>query len=393
MAGLRPERSGAAPTAAPNASKPTPKPYFTSQEIETRRATTLFPPPARAAATQLARRDVNWFSNFFQSKGQRYEDAGGNGAAMRAQPHVWAAKDKSDHKAIAHDVVRNALCTHGHPRAIIGTLFHSLCLSFALTQREIPSPKNWREICALTADLCDLVASDDDLRSFWLPVWEKKTGVAFRDALKATLDECTKDIDVVEAHLSNRQFSYVELVRSLGGMDEKSRGSGTKTAIIAAVLAWVYREDPPGRTLQTAVNALFSDTDTISSMAGAILGCVADHEPTEAILDREYIVHQARRLSEISTGKDVGDFSYPDVMQWDPPQSQLDVVTETNGYVVLGLGTATAMGNSFASRSSQDIVWQWLRLDFGQSILAKRRARIEHSRGASPDNSSGAGGR
>ena len=50
----------------------------------------------KAAASNLTKRSVNWFSNFFEAKDQRYVRSGGNGAAMRIQPHVWAARSSSE---------------------------------------------------------------------------------------------------------------------------------------------------------------------------------------------------------------------------------------------------------------------------------------------------------
>ena len=65
-----------------------------------------------AAATNLARRKVQWFANTFKD----WTNSGGNGAAMRIQPHVWAARNLDDPMTFLPDVVRNSICTHSHPR-------------------------------------------------------------------------------------------------------------------------------------------------------------------------------------------------------------------------------------------------------------------------------------
>jgi ADP-ribosylglycohydrolase len=57
---------------------------------------------------------VNWFSNFFEGSQQRYVNTGGNGAAMRVQPHVWASSGETDELIL--NVLRDALVTHGHPQ-------------------------------------------------------------------------------------------------------------------------------------------------------------------------------------------------------------------------------------------------------------------------------------
>jgi ADP-ribosylglycohydrolase len=61
----------------------------------------------KAAASNLSRRGVNWFSNFFGVNGQAYTSSGGNGAAMRIQPHVWSLPPGS--KDLLPNVLRNAL--------------------------------------------------------------------------------------------------------------------------------------------------------------------------------------------------------------------------------------------------------------------------------------------
>src|SRR5262249_26330699 len=96
----------------------------------------------KAAAGALCHPDVNWFSNFFSTNSTHYIDAGGNGAAMRIQPHVWASKnlDASDY---VPNVLRNALCTHGHMRGIFGAVFHAFCLAEALKTGVVPNSAVW----------------------------------------------------------------------------------------------------------------------------------------------------------------------------------------------------------------------------------------------------------
>ena len=83
----------------------------------------------KAAASSLIRENVNWFSNFFSDRSSSYFDAGGNGASMRIQPHVWAASDLTKSSSYMKDVIRNSVCTHGHPNAFAGAFFHASCLA------------------------------------------------------------------------------------------------------------------------------------------------------------------------------------------------------------------------------------------------------------------------
>jgi ADP-ribosylglycohydrolase len=98
---------------------------------------------SKQAATNLARRDVNWFSNFYSGRERSYWESGGNGAAMRIQPHVWAAKDLKDRGALAVEILRDAICTHGHPRALAGAILHGWWLAHVLAIGEVPGPSDW----------------------------------------------------------------------------------------------------------------------------------------------------------------------------------------------------------------------------------------------------------
>jgi hypothetical protein len=126
-----------------------------------------------------------------------------------------------------------------------------------------------------------------------------------------------------------------------------------------------------------AVNLLGSDTDTIATMAGAIMGAATDVEPEGELIDRQYIKDEAIRLSEIGNGEVQKSFAYPDLMHWHPPKTMLDAVGYARESVaVAGLGYAHPIGDKWESRGKDSGVWQWLKLSFGQTILAKQRKNL-----------------
>jgi len=333
----------------------------------------------KSAAMALSRRDVTWTSNFFQGKESRYIDSGGNGAAMRIQPHVWASKDFSNPSTFLPDVIRNAICTHGHPRGILGAVFHALCLAYSLERRNVPGPNEWIEFVKQFHFLDDFVHSDKELSDFWLPAWERYSGHTFSDVINNTVEECLCDFKLIEQLLPMNNDSlgdqYTRILRDLGGMSQEHRGSGTKTAIFASLLAWLYGRNPITAVLISA-NLFGSDTDTITSMAGAIIGSITREIPPGDIRDIAYIEDEALRLSSIGQGKSTKSFTYPDLLKWNAPSTQSNFVGMVNGRLaVSGLGYAKAVGTPYFEKGKDGNIWEWLQLEFGQHILAKRRSQ------------------
>ncbi|MCK6411650.1 MAG: ADP-ribosylglycohydrolase family protein [Azonexus sp.] len=328
----------------------------------------------KIAATSLAKDNINWFSNFYDGASGHYVNGGGNGAAMRIQPHVWCARDNTD--SCLQDVVRNSVCTHGHARGILGAVFHAVCLSQALESRTYPGPDQWEQAVRLFSRVPEIVRGDSALSTFWLPTWERLSATSLTDAVKNVQNECMKDIELVGSLSWNADpsLNYRELAERLGVLEETQRGSGTKTAILGSALSWLFQNDNPEHALLAAANLLGSDTDTIATMAGAIIGAVVKQSPSGRIADHEYIESEARRMHAIRIGAASSSFYYPDLLRWQPPRTQLDSVgKDGDSFYVAGLGRAKPVGSEMSGRSGDDTVWQWLRLDFGQTILAKRR--------------------
>ena len=112
-------------------------------------------------------------------------------------------------------------------------------------------------------------------------------------------------------------------------------------------------------------------------MTGAIMGAVADAEPEGDLMDRQYIKDEAIRLYEIGNGKEQQSFAYPDLMHWHPPKTMLDAVGYAGeSFAVAGLGYARPFGDKWESRGKDSSLWQWLKLSFGQTVLAKQRKNL-----------------
>lgn len=349
----------------------------------------------KTAANWLRRRDTQWNSNFFESQYASYLNGGGNGAAMRIQPHVWCASEGMQDVELMKDVVRNTVTTHGHVRALLGAGFHALCLRHALLKGAVPSPEDWFKSLEQLRLISSLIRSDDELLMHWLPTWEERTGESIEDATSRSLTELRQDMIVAQEGVDSLSESadadrgYRRLVQQMRCLENDSIGSAIKTALLAAYISYVFR-GRPHEGLAEAANMLGSDTDTISTMAGAILGSVADVDPPEAVADAEYLEKEAARLYELSQGRLTTSHDYPDLLYWQPPSSQLDAMGCHEGkWFLQGLGEADPVGDPIERGGKNPIVWQWFRLKFGQSVLMKRRKSLRpvpaHSLPVSPD--------
>ena len=170
---------------------------------------------------------------------------------------------------------------------------------------------------------------------------------------------------------------YHDILENLGCLTDKFRGSGFKTALAAQALSLLHSPEKTPDALIQSANELESDTDTIATMAGALLGALKQEEPTWEIQDIEYLKSEAQRMASIACGARVSSFSYPDVSVWDPPTNHSDAVVMWEGdFALAGIGKLKPQGQEYNAGSA---VWQWFKLPFGQSVLAKRRSIIRTS--------------
>lgn len=328
---------------------------------------------SKAAAANLAKRGTLWHANTFRG----WTEAGGNGAAMRIQPHVWASTDLEDDYMI--DVITDSVCTHGHPRAIVGACFHASTLAYCLRFGKVPDLSHCREIVSKIDDGLQLIESHDNLGSIWIGLWERETGKEFKAAWRSTISELNDAIERVAADSSGARdtaVAYGEICRLLGLGIKVQRGSGLLTSVAAVSLAGIAKDAYDGAVV--AANALGTDTDTIGTMAGALLGaCDVSNQPSQEILDNEYLEGEADRLTAISQGQSVHDHLYPDILTWTAPKTQADSLVTDNGHLVVdGLGRAMELEEAPLYASGKSFAWQWVRTDFGQTLLIKHRLKL-----------------
>ena len=324
-----------------------------------------------AAAINLSKPRTSWFANTFKG----WTNSGGNGAAMRIQPHVWAARSLEAEELLP-DVVRNSICTHSHPTGLLGAVLHALSLAHTMTTGRHPTPEDLLAVTEVAANLPDIIQGDIETGSYWRAAFEAESG-PFDEAWSKAIVECREAIQIAATNPATTDpGSYSGIIDRLGLRKPERRGSGMLTAVAAVGLTWC--ETRPEEALRVAANAIGTDTDTIATMAGAILGVSAESDPPTAVLDADLFRSEADRLAMIAEGAQPRGHRYPDLLHWSAPKARADALTRTRdeGLHVRGLGRAEPIGEPIAPPNGI-FKWQWVRLETGQTLLIKRRGSLE----------------
>ena len=329
---------------------------------------------SKAAAKNLGKPRTLWYANTFPG----WANAGGNGAAMRIQPHVWASRDLDGDYML--DVMTDSVCTHGHPRAIVGACFHAATLAHCLKTGAVPDSDECLSIAAEIGQASRLIENDSNLGRTWIGLWEQQTGKPFRDSWRMTVEELHASIsEAAEGGEAAERIdgAYAGVVDRLGLRATEQQGSGILTTVAAAALAATASKAHEG--VVVAANAIGTDTDTIASMAGALLGaCDGASGPPEEPLDVEYLRQEADRLTAISKGHRAANHPYPDVLTWTAPQTQADALVSDNGSLAVeGLGKVTRLKASAMFTARENFAWEWVATNFGQTLLVKRRPEVK----------------
>lgn len=325
---------------------------------------------SRTAATAMAKANATWHTNFYDG----WTNSGGNGAAMRIQPHVWADGRRDTYIV---PVLRDVVVTHGHPRALVGAVFSAVALAFSLRQPAAPAVSDWTSLLNATYRAVMFFSEDRDLATIWVPAWERETGRPFREAWEEAVDECRDLLEagaqfVEAAHRASagHHEAYRRMVTQMGLTEKRTLGSGTATVTAALALAAAF-PDSPGYATFIAANMVGTDTDTIATIAAAIIAAAAPAALPGPVQDETYLIEEADRLAAIAEQKPSNAFPYPDTLKWKPPQSQLDAVGTIDGRLALGgLGWLEPMGEPLATGNT---AWSWMRTSFGMTVIVKHR--------------------
>ena len=274
------------------------------------------------------------------------------------------------------DVIKDSVCTHGHPRAIVGACFHASTLAHCIRTGTAPTMNECDRIAAGLADTLSLIESHSELGGTWVGLWERETSQSFSNAWQITIGELRETIEKATQAIEDAEGAgdtYLSLSKHLGLRVPYQRGSGILTSVAAAFIAAEALD--AHEAVLIAANALGTDTDTIATMVGALLGACSDTQwPPDNPLDSRYLLDEAARLVAISRGDQVDRHRYPDILTWLAPQTQADVLVINEDHIAVeGLGPVKDPEGQTTWTPRENFGWQWVQTEFGQTLLIKRR--------------------
>lgn len=260
----------------------------------------------KKAAEKISRKKVKWFDNFFEYKTGKtvtnYRESGANGAAMRVLPIALA--NLGNEQKILSQIFNNSIITHGHPRAHIGALLYG----YAVNQIIIFTPEDFKDDNFIVQIGKDFIAKFALSRLFnkeikdWIFEWNKDSAQCYEDIYSAILNETQNQLRMIYLSLKqNRAFE--DVIKELGCYEIDTKGSGTATVLAGIYLACRFNKQPV-EAIQKAVNLIGTDTDSIASFVGGLLGALYGQniipEKWKKVQDINYLDEIALDLLSIS---------------------------------------------------------------------------------------------
>lgn len=236
---------------------------------------------------------------------EKYFSAGGNGVAMRILPHCVVGIASDTFESIARDIITDGITTHGHPRALVGALAYGYALWYTL---RLESTLDFGQLIQATISGVSVWGEFKSVSDRW-PEWE--------ECARQRSDYATSWFEAVketQGFLKNAELAIqagalsldADLLDSIGARNSKVSGAGTVSAVAAIYFASRYAASP-SEGIRRAASAVGTDTDTIASMTGALLGALSDTSWLKryipSLQDSTYITRLAGAMTEANGGQ------------------------------------------------------------------------------------------
>ena len=238
---------------------------------------------------------------------RRYFDAGGNGVAMRVLPHALFLAGQDDPSVLVHDVVRDGIATHGHPRALVGaTAYAYAAWSLARRDRTLGF-----------GELLDLLLAEREGwgvfpepqagKNAWLAAADRMNSGSYERLWHRTVDEMRLLLEKARSGIRRGALADDRAVLDELGCFGRFKGAGTVTAAAAVYLASRHAAQPAQGVLRAAFER-GADTDTLAAVTGGLLGCLAGKEWLPSswldVQDAAYLRDIACRIASGPAGTD-----------------------------------------------------------------------------------------
>ena len=315
---------------------------------------------------------------------RRYFDAGGNGVAMRVLPHALFLAGEQDPAVLVHDVVRDGVTTHGHPRALVGaTAWAHAAWSLARRNRTL----GFGELLDLLIDERHQWGEFPEIdrgADAWFSVANRVLGEPYERIWKRTADEMWRLLEQARNGIRTGALADDHAVLDGLGCFGRFRGAGTVTAAAAAYLTARHAAQPVQGVLRAAFEK-GADTDTLAATTGGLLGCLAGDDwlpaPWRDVQDSGYLRSIARCVAAGPAGAEQRPVEKPA-----PPRSVLaELARPGNQEVTLGESTraqATALPDPRPASNSITVRAWLLRTPEGQTLYVTRVEELKRPAGS-----------
>lgn len=305
-----------------------------------------------------------WRSNYTKD----YFNAGGNGAVMRILPHVIAAAQTSDSKGMWIDVIKDAIITHGHPRAILGATCYAYALDYLLRKDAV---LEYGELVTAVIEGKEIWGAYISYDAFgnWLDVASQHRDYDYASEWENTLSRMVKQLGFIKDSLKKGLMLDDTNVLTQLECFSNTNGAGDVAILAAIYLASRYATNP---TLGIKVPAFSfgTDTDTIASITGGLLGmlCGMNWIPFEwkAVQDYEYLI----RLTDLLLAHNSKQAEKADVTEAKAHES--DWVNTIIGRM-RKIGTATVPNGKYAIVT----ITKWKSV-LGQTLYTKDMQKLDN---------------
>lgn len=229
------------------------------------------------AAESCKKGIVPWLSNYPKD----YFNAGGNGVVMRILPHVIASGHSADVNELMINVIKDAIITHGHPRAILGATCYAFALNYLLKKDTV---LEYGELVTAVLDGQKIWGGLPNAFALekWYNVANNCSGYDYSVEWKSTLSNMISQFKFILTSLKKGLIMDDSTILTQLECFGKVNGAGDVAILTAVYLSSKYATNP---VLGIKIPAFLfgADTDTIASITGGLLGmlCGANWIPTE----------------------------------------------------------------------------------------------------------------